>query len=70
MGCVGWIVGSATALIVAGVFAGIPMLLSFLNAPGALAQIVGLTVGLTLCLAAMIVSLLWARARVALVGEE
>lgn len=70
MGCVGWIVGSATAMILAGVFTGIPILLSFFNTPGIVASILGLTVGLTLCFVVMVVSLLWAKGRVALVGEE
>ncbi len=70
MGCVGWIVGSATAMILAGVFTGIPILLSFFSAPELLAQLLGLIVGLVLCLVAMIASLLWARGHVALVGEE
>jgi hypothetical protein len=69
MGCIGWIAGSMTALVVAGVFMGIPFILSLFNAPTALAQTIGLVVGLALCIGAMIVSLLWARERVALVGE-
>jgi hypothetical protein len=69
-GCVGWLAGSATAMIVSGVFVGVPIVFSLFNAPALLAQLVGLVIGLTLCIGAMIGSLLWARGRVPLVGEE
>jgi ABC-2 type transport system permease protein len=69
-GCIGWLVGSATAVIVAGVFIGVPFLVSLFGAPEALGQLIGLSVGLALSAGVIAAALLWARGRVALVGEE
>jgi len=69
MGCIGWLAGSATAAIVIAVFAGIPLAFSFFGLPDVLAQFIGLTVGLALCVGVMTAALWWARGRVALVGE-
>jgi ABC-2 type transport system permease protein len=69
-GCIGWIVGSMTAATVAGVFMGLPPLVSWLGAPEAIGQIIGLSVGMTLAAGVTAVSLWWSRGRVALVGEE
>ena len=67
-GCIGWIAGTATAGIIAGVFSGFP-LLALLGVPVVLAQGLGLIVGLTLCVGVLVATFLWARGRVALVGE-
>jgi hypothetical protein len=69
MGCLGWIAGTATVAIVSGVFTGIPLLFSFFKASMALAQLAGLVVGLGLCTGILMISLLWARTRVAVIGE-
>ena len=68
MGCIGWVAGTATAGIIAGVFSGFP-LLALLGVPVVLAQGLGLTVGLTLCAVALVAAFLWVRGRVALIGE-
>jgi hypothetical protein len=68
--CIGWIVGTAVVGIIAGVFMGIPVLLDLLNVPIVLAQILGLTVGLALCIVVMVTAFLWATGRVAWVGES
>ena len=67
-GCIGWVAGTATAGIIAGVFSGFP-LLTLLGVPAVLAQGLGLTVGLTLCAVALVAAFLWVRGRVALIGE-
>jgi len=69
-GCIGWIVGSMTAAIVAGVFMGLPLLVSLFGAPEGLGQFIGLSMGMTLAGGVIAVALLWSRGRVALVGEE
>jgi len=69
-GCIGWLFGSATAVTVAGVFVGIPPLVSLFGAPEALGQLMGLSAGLALSAGVIAVALLWSRGRVALVGEE
>jgi len=67
-GCIGWIAGTATAGIVAGVFSGLP-LLALLGVPVVVAQGLGLTVGLTLCIGVLAAAFLLVRGRVALIGE-
>ena len=69
-GCIGWLFGSATAVVVAGVFMGIPPLVSLFGAPEALGQLMGLSAGLALSAGVITVALVWSRGRVALVGEE
>ena len=69
-GCIGWLFGSATAVTVAGVFVGIPPLVSLFGAPEALGQLMGLSAGLALSAGVIAAALLWSRGRVALVGEE
>ena len=68
MGCIGWIAGTATAGIMTIVFAGLP-LLARLGVPAVVAQGLGLTVGLTLCIVALVAAFLSVRGRVALIGE-
>jgi hypothetical protein len=51
------------------VFTGLPWLLSYLQTPPALAQLAGLMVGLGLCASILMISLAWARTRVAMIGE-
>jgi hypothetical protein len=68
MGCIGWVAGTATMGIIAAVFSGFP-LLALLGVPGVLAQGLGLIVGLTVCVGVLVAAFLWARGRVALVGE-
>jgi len=68
MGCIGWVAGTATTGIIAGVFSGFP-LLALLGVPAVLAQGLGLTVGLTLCAVALVAAFLWVRGRVAFIGE-
>ncbi len=67
-GCMGWIAGTAMMGIMAAVFSGFPML-ALLGVPVVLAQGLGLIVGLTLCAVALAAAFLWARGRVAWVGE-
>jgi hypothetical protein len=69
-GCFGWLFGSATAVMVAGVFMGIPPLVSLFGAPEALGQIIGLGVGMVLSASVIAAAALWSRKRVAWVGEE
>jgi ABC-2 type transport system permease protein len=70
MGCAGQIAGMVVMGLIAVVFVGIPMLLGLLQAPVVLAQVLGLSVGLVLSVIAIVTALLWARGRVALIGEE
>ena len=69
-GCIGWLFGSATAVMVAGVFMGIPPLVSLFGAPEALGQIIGLGMGMVLSACVIAAAALWSRKRVAWVGEE
>jgi ABC-2 type transport system permease protein len=69
-GCIGWLFGSATAVVVAGVFMGIPPLVSLFGAPEALGQLMGLSAGLALSAVVIAAALLWSRGRVELVDEE
>jgi hypothetical protein len=69
-GCIGWLFGSATAVMVAGVFMGIPPLVSLFGAPEALGQIIGLGMGMVLSASVIAAAALWSRKRVAWVGEE
>ncbi len=68
MGCIGWVAGTVTMGIIAAVFSGFP-LLALLGVSVVLAQGLGLTVGLTLCVGVLVAAFLWACGRVALVGE-
>jgi ABC-2 type transport system permease protein len=68
MGCIGWVAGTATMGIMAAVFSGLP-LLALLGVPVVLAQGLGLTVGLTVCVAVLVAAFLWVRGRVAWIGE-
>jgi hypothetical protein len=68
--CIGWIVGTAIVVIIAGVFMGIPILLDWVNVPIVLEQVLGLSVGLVLCSVVMVTAFWWATGRVAGVGES
>jgi len=68
IGCIGWVAGTATMGIIAAVFSGFP-LLALLGVPVVLAQSLGLTVGLTVCVGVLVAAFLWVRGRVAWVGE-
>jgi hypothetical protein len=68
MGCIGWVAGTATMGISAAVFSGFP-LLALLGVPVVLAQGLGLTVGLAVCVGVLVAAFLWGRGRVAWVGE-
>lgn len=70
IGCIGWLFGSATAVIVAGIFIGVPLFVSLFGAPEALGQLAGLGAGLALSAGVIAAALLWSRGRVAQVGEE
>jgi hypothetical protein len=69
MGCLGWLAGTATMGLVAAIFMGLPML-TVLGVPGWIAQALGLAVGLSLCALAVTLSFVWARGRVARMGED
>jgi hypothetical protein len=63
-------VGTAIVVIIAGVFMGIPVLLDWVNVPIVLEQVLGLSVGLVLCMVVMVTAFWWATGRVAGVGES
>ncbi len=69
MGCIGGIAGMVIAGIIALVFGAVPIALEALDIPAVLAEASGLVLGLLLCIGVTIISMLWARQRIAQVGE-